>query len=46
VEDIEFLVDFVAGNLNKVQKMGLEGKSVDPSMCSHCQIHKFLILKM
>jgi len=26
VKDIEFLVDFVAGNLNKVQKLGFEGK--------------------
>jgi hypothetical protein len=26
VEDIDFLVDFVAGNSNKLQKLGLEGK--------------------
>jgi len=26
VEDIDFLVDLVAGNSNKLQKMGLEGK--------------------
>jgi hypothetical protein len=26
VQDIAFLVDFVAGNSNKLQKLGLEGK--------------------
>jgi len=26
VEEIDFLVDFVAGNSNKLQKLGLEGK--------------------
>jgi len=26
VEDIEFLVDFVAENSKKVEKLGLEGK--------------------
>jgi hypothetical protein len=26
VEDIDFLVDFVAGNSNKLQKLGLKGK--------------------
>jgi len=26
VEDIDFLVDFVAGDSNKWQKLGLEGK--------------------
>jgi len=26
VEDIDFLVDFVAGDSNKLQKLGLEGK--------------------
>jgi len=26
VEDIDILVDFVAGNSNKLQKLGLEGK--------------------
>jgi hypothetical protein len=26
VEDADFLVDFVAGNSNKLQKLGLEGK--------------------
>jgi len=26
VEDIAFLVAFVAGNSNKLQKLGLEGK--------------------
>jgi hypothetical protein len=26
VKDIEFLVDFVAENLSKLQKLGLEGK--------------------
>jgi len=26
MEDIDFLVDFVAGNSNKLQKLGLEGK--------------------
>jgi hypothetical protein len=26
VEDIDFWVDFVAGNSNKLQKLGLEGK--------------------
>ncbi len=34
MEDIDFLVDFVAGNSNKLQKLGLE-KSVELSMCSH-----------
>jgi hypothetical protein len=37
VEDIQFLVDFVAENPNKLQKLGLE-QSVERSMCSHCQI--------
>jgi hypothetical protein len=40
VEDIDFLVDFVAENSNKLQKLGLEGnkiKSVEPSInqCVH-----------
>jgi hypothetical protein len=26
VEDIDILVDFVVGNLNRFQKLGLEGK--------------------
>jgi hypothetical protein len=26
VEDIDFGMDFVAGNSNKLQKLGLEGK--------------------
>jgi hypothetical protein len=26
MEDIDFLVDFVDGNSNKLQKLGLEGK--------------------
>ncbi len=26
MEDADFLVDFVAGNSNKLQKLGLEGK--------------------
>jgi len=26
VEDIDFLEDFVVGNSNKLQKLGLEGK--------------------
>jgi len=26
MEDIDFLVDFLAGNSNKLQKLGLEGK--------------------
>ncbi len=26
MEDIDFLVDFVAGNSNKLQKLSLEGK--------------------
>jgi hypothetical protein len=26
VEDIDFLVDFVAGNSNKLQKLGMKGK--------------------
>ncbi len=48
MEDIDFLVDFVTENSNKLQKLGLEGnkiKSVEPSinqsMCSHLgQPHK------
>jgi hypothetical protein len=35
VEDYDFGVDFVVGNSNKLQKMGLEGKLVELSMCSH-----------
>jgi hypothetical protein len=37
VENIDFFkVDFVAGNSNKLQKLGLKGKkSIEPSMCSH-----------
>jgi hypothetical protein len=30
VEDIKCLMDLVAGNSNKLQKLGLEEKSVDP----------------
>ncbi len=26
MEDIDFLVDFVAGNSNKLQKLGMKGK--------------------
>jgi hypothetical protein len=36
VEDIDFGVDFVVGNSNKLQKLGLDRKkSVEPLMCSH-----------
>ncbi len=35
VKDINFLVDFVAGNSNKFTKIGLEGKKNQASMCSH-----------
>jgi hypothetical protein len=37
-------MDFVVGNSNKLQ--GFEGKINWTSMCSHCQIYKFSILKM
>ncbi len=30
MEDIDFLVNFVAGNSNKLQKLGLEGKISSP----------------
>ncbi len=47
MENIDFWVDFVAENSNKLQKLGLEGKkSVEPSMCSHCRIFKISIMKM
>jgi hypothetical protein len=37
VEDIDFGVDFVAGNSNQLKKIGFgKEKSVEPSMCSHC----------
>ncbi len=33
MEDIDFWVDFVAGNSNKLQNLGLEGKpSFEPSI--------------
>jgi len=35
VEDAGFWVDLVARNSNKLQKLDLEGKSVETSMCSH-----------
>jgi hypothetical protein len=35
VEDVDFGEDFVAGNSNKLQKLDLEEKLVEPSMCSH-----------
>ncbi len=42
-----FLVNFVAGNSNKLKNLSLEGKiSGEPSMCSHSWIWKFSILKM
>jgi hypothetical protein len=31
-------VNFVAENLNKLQKLGLERKTVEPSMCSHLEV--------
>ncbi len=41
MEDIDILVNFVAGNSNKLQKLGLEGKiSWALSICSHCWINK------
>ncbi len=35
VKDIDFWEDFVFGNSNKLQKLGLEGKLVEPSRCLH-----------
>jgi hypothetical protein len=36
VEDIDFYVDFVAGNSNKLQELGLEGKNeLSPQCVSH-----------
>jgi len=36
VEDIDFGVDFVGGNSNKLQKIEFgPKKSVEPLMCSH-----------
>jgi len=46
VENIDFWMNFVVENLNKLQKLGLEGKSIEPSMCSHCWIKTISILKM
>jgi hypothetical protein len=47
VKDIDFGVDFVGGNSNKLQKNWVwKGKSVEPSMCSHCQINKFSFQKI
>jgi hypothetical protein len=39
MENIDFGVDFVAGNSKKIPKNWvLKEKLVEPSMCSHCQI--------
>ncbi len=48
MEDIDFEVDFVGENSNKIaQKLCLEGKkSVEPSMCSHWKIKRITIVKM
>jgi hypothetical protein len=46
VEDIDFLVDFVAGNSNKLQKLGLKGKISCALNVSRCQIFLISILKM
>jgi len=46
VEDSNFWVEFLIGNSNKLQKLVLEGKIIEPSMCSHCQTFKNSILKM
>jgi hypothetical protein len=45
VKDINFQVDFVAGNSNKLQKLGSEGNSVELSMCSHLgQRHRLTLV--
>ncbi len=41
-----FLVNFVAENSKNCKNWVWKEKSVEPPMCSHCQIWKFLILKM
>jgi len=35
VKDMDFGVDFVAGNSNKLQKLGLEGKNQLSPQCVH-----------
>jgi hypothetical protein len=35
MEDIEFLVDFVVGNSNKILNRVWKEKSVEPLVCSH-----------
>jgi hypothetical protein len=46
VEDIDFGLDFVGENSNKLHKICVwKEKSVEPSMCSHWQIKRISILK-
>jgi hypothetical protein len=47
VEDIDSRVDFVVGNSNKLQKLGLEGKTqLSPPLSSYCQNLEIFNLKM